>query len=82
MANKNIEDEELLTLREAARRSGIKIDKMRAIVAARELKVIVLGPRALRIAPSELKRYWASKQQAGFTSLLKTNKATNNETHK
>jgi excisionase family DNA binding protein len=61
-----IEDDELLTIQEAADRCKIKHVKMRAIIARKELRIVRLGDKSIRIAPSELKRWWEKKQREPY----------------
>jgi excisionase family DNA binding protein len=82
-----IEDEELLTLEEAARRCNIKKDLMRSLIKRKQVRVVRIGVRRIGIAPSELRRFWEKKQREPYvpfkTKRQATNnkKATNNETN-
>ena len=64
-----IEDDELLTIREAAARCKIKDDLMRSIIARKELRIVRLGDHSIRISPSELKRWWEKKQREPYVPL-------------
>jgi DNA binding domain, excisionase family len=61
-----IEDDELLTIREAADRCKVKHELIRAIIARKELRIVRLGDKSIRIAPSELKRWWEKKQREPY----------------
>jgi excisionase family DNA binding protein len=79
-----IEDDELLTVEEAAARCKIKPDLMRALIARKQVRIVRLGDRAIRISPSELKRYWEKKEKEPYVpfKLNRKPKATNNENNK
>ncbi len=64
-----IEDDELLTIKEAADRCKIKHELMRSIIARKELRIVRLGDHSIRIAPSELKRWWEKKQREPYVPL-------------
>ena len=64
-----IQDDELLTIREAADRCKIKHVTMRAIIARKELRIVRLSDHSIRIAPSELRRWWEKKQNQPYVPL-------------
>jgi excisionase family DNA binding protein len=64
-----IEDEELLTIKEAADRCKIKHVTMRSIIARKELRIVRLGDKSIRIAPSELRRWWDKKQREPYVPM-------------
>jgi excisionase family DNA binding protein len=61
-----IEDDELLTIREAADRCKVKHVLLRAVIARKELRIVRLGNKSIRIAPSELRRWWEKKQNQPY----------------
>ena len=63
------EQAELLTLEEAAERCKVGEKFLRAAIRARQLRVVILGPRAHRISVKELERWWAAKQTKGAVTL-------------
>jgi excisionase family DNA binding protein len=56
-------DEGLLTMQEAAELSKMSVDTIRDACSSRELSVVIFGPKSWRIAPSDLRRWWSSKQR-------------------
>lgn len=55
-------DDHLLTLQEAAERSQVSIDAIHDAINLHELRIIKFGPKTRRIHPTELDRWWKSKQ--------------------
>jgi excisionase family DNA binding protein len=82
-----IEDEELLTLEEAAKRCKIKKELMRTLIKRKQVRVVRIGLRKIRIAPSELRRFWEKEQRKPYVPFrmkrhaTNSEKATNNETN-
>ena len=61
-----IEDDELLTIQEAADRCKIRHVLLRSFIARKELRIVRFGGKSIRIAPSELKRWWEKKQNQPY----------------
>ena len=59
------EPAELLTYQQAAERCKVDHTFIRKAVRSKELRAVVLGPKAHRITTAELQRWWKSKQTKG-----------------
>jgi excisionase family DNA binding protein len=60
---------ELLTLEEAAERCKVGEKFLRDAIRRRQVRVVILGPRAHRIQVKELERWWDAKQTRGPITL-------------
>jgi len=63
-------EDRLLSYKEAAELSRVDLTFIRKAVRQRQLRLVILGPKTLRIRLGELQRWWKAKQMIGFTTSI------------
>ena len=59
-------EDRLVSIKQAAELCSVTHEFIRDAIRRRELRVIILGPKAHRIRWSDLQRWWKNRQEKGF----------------